>query len=134
MADRYVLDASVIVSAARNEPRWLGAAEILQQGGTGELHVAITAASLGEPWYVLARRSGEAAARRAVISVRASAIEVVPIDAELALQAVRLKHELRLGFLDAMVGALALQRDAALVTADSDFLVLRPRVAVQVLE
>ena len=80
----------------------------------------MSAVNLGEVFYIMLRRVSEEAARQRLQAVQQSMI-VVSVDTASAVEAAALKHRYKLGYADSFAAALAMERDATLVSADAGF-------------
>jgi ribonuclease VapC len=76
---------------------------------------------MGEVWYSIARAHSSREADNAVRKVISAGLEMVAADWEMTLQAARIKARYKLAYADCFAAALALSRDAELVTGDPEF-------------
>lgn len=79
--------------------------------------------NLGEIFYVIRRRAGEAAASATVRDLRDIVFPEIPDD-QRVLQAARLKSEFPLAYADAFAAATAQAHDGELWTGDPDLLLV----------
>lgn len=84
-----------------------------------EAMLVVPSITLFEVFKVTARQLDERAALRAVANMRRGL--VVDLDADLALAAAKLSHELKLPMADSIILATARAHDATLWTQDDDF-------------
>jgi ribonuclease VapC len=81
----------------------------------------MTWVSAGEVGYIIRRRWGMERMQAALAMLEATAIEIVPVDRQLALRAAHIKAEHPIAYADAFAAALALAAGARLVTGDPEF-------------
>lgn len=84
-----------------------------------EASLVVPSITLFEVFKVTARQRGEREALRAAANMRRGL--VVDLDADLALAAAKLSHELKLPMADSVILATARAHDATLWTQDDDF-------------
>jgi tRNA(fMet)-specific endonuclease VapC len=118
----YVLDANAVLryfsigeAAGGDKVR-----KLFEQAERGEAKLSICVINLGEVHYILLKRIGE---QRALPYIRALELTTTIFDADLdrTIRAATLKHKHKLGYADSFAAALALERDAMLVSADPSF-------------
>lgn len=86
----------------------------------GKEKVIVSTLNIAEVYrHVLVKRN-KADAEKA-IDIMQQFSYVIPVTTEIAKQAACLKHEKKLGLADAIIYATAIQENATIVTADSDF-------------
>ncbi len=119
---RYVLDANALIaffesrqSASEKVRRLVSNAIRL------DIPLLMSAVNWGEVFYLEWRYHGEAKAREVEANVRRLPIAVIEADLECATRAGAIKQKHNLGYADAFAAALAIDRDAWLVTADPEF-------------
>lgn len=119
---RYVLDANALVSWFEDRE---GAAAKMQRLLDEALRLdhplLMSAINWGEVFYVVWKLHGEASARRIDASLQEMPIVIVAADRDRATRAAALKQKHNLGYADAFAAELALEQNAALVTADPEF-------------
>ena len=93
---------------------------ILHQGEQGSALVSMSVVTLGEAYYSLMRRLGQAAAEKMVSAMR-PVVSFVPVELELAIRAATLKECHKLPYADSFAAALAIRVNGTLVSADPDF-------------
>ena len=122
----YVLDASALLAYIYDEPGADRVEAILK----GE-EVHMSAATLGEVFYVVMQEEGKEAALQALARIRNIGISIVPLDEGLALSAANLKGFSGIPYVDGMAAATALGYDATLVTLDPDFERLEGQIRIE---
>jgi len=122
----YVLDASALLAYIYDEPGADRVEAILK----GE-EVYMSAATLGEVFYVVMQEEGKEAALQALARIRNIGISIVPLDEGLALSTANLKGFSGIPYVDGMAAATALEYDATLVTLDPDFERLEGQIRIE---
>lgn len=137
---QIVLDSWAVLAWLQGEPagrpvmnlvRWLsGEAEaqgkltsLLEQIGETEaenVRLSLNLINLGEVFYTIGRRRGEAEAREVIQELRASVIAVVPVSARLVFSAAALKMNYPMADADAFAVATAKAKGAYLLTGDPE--------------
>lgn len=87
----------------------------------------------GEAYYSVWNTSGPGVARWVIGTIAGLPIAVIPVGQDQALLAAELKAEQKLPYADCFAASLALERDATLVTADSDFARLKKKLSLLLL-
>jgi len=82
----------------------------------------MSAVTWGEVFYIEWRYRGDVMAYEAEARLHQLPIAVIPADHQRATRAAALKQKHNLGYADAFAAELAIERQASLVTADSEFL------------
>lgn len=110
-----VVDSSAWLEYLADGPN----ADIFAPAIQDEAMLVVPSITLFEVFKVTARQLGERAALRAAANMRRGL--VVALDADLALAAAKLSHELKLPMADSVILATARAHDATLWTQDDDF-------------
>ena len=118
----YVLDTNAVIRYLRIGGGSGGdrVKALFDQAKLGSANLYMSAVNLGEVFYIMLRRVSEEAARQRLQAVQESVI-VVGVDTASAVEAAALKHRYKLGYADSFAAALALERNATLVSADPGF-------------
>jgi len=116
-----VLDSWAIVAFLEEEPAAERVEEIIISSLDSNKHLLISVINMGEVWYSIARAHSSREADNAVRKVISAGLEMVAADWEMTLQAARIKARYKLAYADCFAAALALSRDAELVTGDPEF-------------
>ena len=116
-----VLDTWSIVAYFEDEPSAGHVADLIADAQESGGSLAMSVVNAGELWYLMARRSSEADADRAVAEIQQLGIRLVEIDWDLARLAARFKSEHRMSYADCFAAALAQRSKAKLVTGDTEF-------------
>lgn len=110
-----VVDSSAWLEYLADGPN----ADIFEPVIQDEASLVVPSITLFEVFKVTARQRGEREALRAAANMRRGL--VVDLDADLALAAAKLSHELKLPMADSVILATARAHDATLWTQDDDF-------------
>lgn len=119
---RYVLDANALIGFF--EGRQTASAKVrrmISEAFRLELPLLMSAVNWGEVFYMEWRHHGEATAREVESYMHRLPIAVIAIDMDRATRAATLKQKHNLGYADVFAAELAIERGAALVTADPEF-------------
>lgn len=116
-----VLDASALVIFLENTAGAWKVEAILKEGVAGRRQLWMSAVNLGEVFYSLWRRHGESPARKALEDVLRTPLTIVPATLEMAQRTGAIRAQRKLPYADCYAAALALEKNADLVTADQDF-------------
>jgi predicted nucleic acid-binding protein len=125
----YVLDANALVRLYRDAPGAATVENLIRQTRAGDAHLSISVVNLCEAAYVLARYFGKERAFQCMETAR-GAIEMAPAAESDALRTAELRFHYKLGLADCFAAALAIEKGAALVTADPEFAKLGRKLKV----
>ncbi|HSR32594.1 MAG TPA: PIN domain-containing protein [Anaerolineae bacterium] len=124
MSETFVLDSFAILALLGREPGSQAVADLLRKAQAEETRVLMTWVNAGEVAYIVERRWGMQRLYAALAVMEATALEIVPVERELALMAAHIKAEHAIAYADAFAAALAQQCAATLVTGDPEFRLL----------
>ena len=130
MSDNYVLDSFAVLALLGKEAGSEEVSRLLRQAQKEKVHLLMTWVNVGEVAYIVERRWGKGQLYQVLGTLEATQIEFVPVERGLALQAASIKAEHPLAYADAFAAALAVQREARLVTDDPEFEVLEETVSI----
>ena len=130
MRRAYVLDANAVLDFLESNPGSERVERLFQDSRDQKATLLISVANWGEVFYHVWQGHGEEEARRSLANLSRIPIERVPVDEQQALQAGEIKALHNIPYVDSLAAALALLRQAALVTSDHDFVKLGRRVPV----
>jgi predicted nucleic acid-binding protein len=117
----FVLDACAMIHYLE---AGLGAGkveELLAGALRQQLLLYTSVLHLGEVYYLSWQRTGEEGARQAVARFSRLPIQIIPVDLAQSLKAGELKALHKIPYVDSFAAALAILRQATLVTSDRDF-------------
>ena len=98
--------------------------EVLETAEKGDCKVLMSIVNLGEVLYVTERKRGLHRAHEVLARVEELPIEVVDADRRQTLVAAHIKASFPIAFADCFCAALAVLREAAIVTGDPEFKLL----------
>jgi ribonuclease VapC len=116
----YVLDANAVVRLVSNGAGREKIVDLLRKAVKNEAKILISVINRAEALYVLACTVDLEQAKGDLRKL-GEIVEPIPVDLELAEAAAGLILRYKLGLGDSIAAALALDRDATLVTADPEF-------------
>ena len=116
----YALDASALLRFLDSEAGADEVEDILNAHLSGTHAVVVSAIHWGEVLGVIYRRNGERALNRVLTLLGDLNLNVVPVTAERAARAAKLKVELKIPYADAFGIELAESTPCTFVTADYD--------------
>jgi predicted nucleic acid-binding protein len=106
------------------EPGSQDVANLLLKAQEEDACVLLTWVNVGEVAYIVERRWGGERLYAALAVMEATALEIVPMERDLALMAAHIKAEHAIAYTDAFAAALAQRFGATLVTGDPEFKLL----------
>jgi ribonuclease VapC len=127
----YVLDSFALTAYIQNEAAGPRVKELFQEAEAGASRLLMTTVNLGETLYIVYRRQGPNGLVTVLNLTADLPVDVVNADLPLAVSAARIKAVTPISYGDCFAAALALERDATVVTGDSDFRRLEHLIAVE---
>jgi predicted nucleic acid-binding protein len=128
----YVLNANAVIRFMLLWNDWERVKALLDRAKTGDAKLAMSVVNWGEVIYTMAKYIGLDNAV-ADLRVLGPAVETVEVGERMAEEAAELKHNFKLGYDNSFSAALAMSRNATLVTADPDFAKLGKRLKLMAL-
>jgi predicted nucleic acid-binding protein len=122
--ETFVLDSFAVLALLGREPGGQDAANLPQKAQEGDARVLMTWVNVGEVAYIVERRLGRERLYAALAVMEATALEIVPVERELALMAAHIKAEHAIAYADTLAAALAQPLEATFVTGDPDSKIL----------
>ena len=116
-----VLDASAVLAMLFGQPGMEQMRELFHKASEADRPVFISAVNWAEVLYRVERKQGKGGLDTARQFEHTTTLETVPVDREMAEAAAALKTKHGLGLADAFAAALAVQKKAELLTADTEF-------------
>ena len=131
-----VLDSWALLAFFEDEPAAEAVERILLDGEAGKTKLLLSVVNWGEVYYSIMRRISQDAAEAKALEIAGLPIEIVPVDADLALvrQAAQFKALHKMSYADAFAAALAKTRKAELITGDREFKSLERDIKVHWLD
>ena len=124
MTKTFVLDSFAVLALLGRELGSQEVADLLRKAQEEEIRVLMTWVNAGEVAYIVERRRGMERMYAALAAMEATALEILPVERELALLAAHIKAEHAIAYADAFAAALAQHCGAKLVTGDPEFRLL----------
>ncbi len=116
-----VLDASALLAMLFGESGVEQMRVLFHRAAAADRPLLISAVNWAEALYRISIRQGEAGLQTVRLLAAHGALQVAPVDAELAELAAAYKAAGRLALADAFAASLAKRRKAELVTSDHEF-------------
>lgn len=120
-ARAIVLDSWAVMSYLGGEPSAERVADIMADAHEEDIPLLMTVVNAGEVWYILAREVSVAEADSSIRQLRQLGIDFIDADWGLAHEAAGFKSKHKMSFADCFAAALARQKNANLITGDSEF-------------
>lgn len=131
----YVLDSWALLALLNaEEPAATRVRQLLRDMAATDLLVALSVINLGEIFYIIGRRQGVTAAEQAVETIRATGLQILPVDEAVVLAAARLKVLHPIAHADAFALAASQRLGALLVTGDPEITGLAEVVQIEPLD
>ncbi len=117
-----IVDSWALVAWIRNEqPAASEVRRLLEQAETGAVYLLLSTINAGEVFYITAKRHSRAQAMHFRQQLPALPVTLVTPDENAIWAAAELKSRYNLSYADAFAAALALSRNADLLTGDQEF-------------
>jgi predicted nucleic acid-binding protein len=107
--------------------------DLFTQASEGKRDLSMSVVNWGEVYYSIWRVHGRVSARKVAAEISQLPIEIVPADIEITEVAAGLRAEHKLPYADCFGAALALIRNATLVTSDTDFRAVKDKIILSML-
>ena len=127
---KYILDSYALLAYFQAEPAGAKVRDILKEASAGAVAVFLSVISLGEIYYIVARKRGEEKAGEITELVSRLPVGLVDATKERVLAAARVKAQHPVSYADAFVVATAIEFTATIITGDPEFKETESRVAV----
>lgn len=127
---RYVLDSYALLAYLQAEPGGRKVRDILKDASRGNAAAFLSAISLGETYYIIARKRGEEAAQGIVEDIFGLPVDVVDAATERVLAAAGIKARHPVSYADAFVVAASEEFSATIVTGDPEFKAVESKTPV----
>jgi predicted nucleic acid-binding protein len=125
----YVLDANALLDFVEDGPGAERMERLFQDARNGP-PLLMSVVNWGEVFYHSWQQRGEEFARKTISDLSSFPIELVAIDASQSIQAGEIKVRHKVPYVDCLAAALAISRQAVLVTSDRDFEKLGRRIQI----
>ncbi len=127
---KYILDSYALLAYFQAEPAGAKVRNILKEASAGAAKAFLSVISLGEIYYIVARKRGEEKANTITEAISRLPVGLVDVTKERVLAAARVKAQHTVSYADAFVAATAIEFTATIVTGDPEFKETESRVAV----
>jgi ribonuclease VapC len=127
---KYILDSYALLAYFQAEHGGEQVRKLLKDASSGQSYVCISVINLGEVYYILARRRGEASAKSIVEDMALLPIELLAATMERVLSAASIKARYSVSYADAFVIAGAEELSASILTGDPEFKEIESRIDV----
>ena len=117
----YVLDTWAVIAYYEDEPASKQVAEIIADANEHGIPLWMSVVNAGEVWYVIAREISPAEADHAIEDLRSLGIQLDNAEWKLSRHAAVFKSKHKMSYADAFAAALAVQKNAHLVTGNKEF-------------
>lgn len=132
---KFVLDAWAFLAYLQAEkPACERVAEIFLLAEKGDAAVFASWINLGEVYYIVGRKLGQAAARETLQEIRLLPVRLLSPDAQSIVAAADFKMFHTLSYADAFAIVAARQQEATLLTGDPEILALPDLVPLETLD
>lgn len=123
MADlpAFVLDTFALLAYLQDEAGASRVESLLVKAAKGNCRLFVSIINLGEMLYITERRGGVSKAQDALALIRQLPIEILPADEQSVFSAAHIKAGHALSYADAFSVAVAIQKDAVILTSDPEF-------------
>jgi predicted nucleic acid-binding protein len=128
----YVLDSYAILAYLENETGSERVKELLENAKALKTKLYLCVVNLGEVLYIVERERGLTKAQETLARLNELPVEVVDAGRSLTLTAAHLKAGSPVAYADCFAGALALSKNALLVTGDPEFKKIKADTAIQI--
>ncbi len=118
---RYILDSYALLAYFQAESGGQQVKSILKEALAGDCANFLSVISLGEIYYIIARRKGEQTAKAIVKDINLLPVDFVYAGTERVLAAAKVKAQFPISYADAFVVSAARELSATILTGDPEF-------------
>jgi len=126
----FVLDSFALLSYFQAEPGGEQVRQILKKALLGDALVFVSVISLGEVYYIIARKRGKNTAREIIQDIESLPVNVLDADFERVIRAAEVKADHPMSYADAFVAAAAMEFSATIVSGDPEFKTVEANTSV----
>jgi predicted nucleic acid-binding protein len=130
MTDLLVLDTWTILAFLQDEPAGGQVEELLAASHQNGESLFMSVINAGEVWYILAREASPADADQSILELQRLGIHFVDADWGLTKAAAEIKAAYPMSYADAFAAALAVEKEAFLVTGDKEFKQVEQKIQI----
>ena len=123
MTDRstFVLDTFALLAYLQDEPVASRIEKFLESAQKGKCRLLISIINLGEILYITERRGGVSKAQNTLALIQQLPIEILPADEQAVFSAAHIKANHALSCADSFAVAVAVDKNAVILTDDPEF-------------
>lgn len=118
---KYILDSYALLAYFQAETAGVKVRKILKDATTHHAVAYLSVISLGEIYYIIARKTGEERADASLEDISCLPISLIDATKERVLAAAHVKARYAVSYADAFVVAAAVEHSATIVTGDPEF-------------
>jgi predicted nucleic acid-binding protein len=118
---KYILDSYALLAYFQAEPAGVKVRNTLKEAMLNHVAAYLSVISLGEIYYIIARKMGEEKADASVEDISCLPIGLIDVTTERVLAAAHVKAQHPVSYADAFVVAAAVEHSATIVTGDQEF-------------
>jgi predicted nucleic acid-binding protein len=127
----YVLDSYALLAHFEDEAGGEKVRKILRAASAGKTRLFLSVINLGELYYISLREQGRDMAEQILFLMEQLPIDIVTADREMTLEAAKLKGTHPVAYADCFAAALAIRKNAKVVTGDSEFKIFERILSVE---
>ncbi|MGA2623154.1 MAG: PIN domain-containing protein [Bacteroidota bacterium] len=116
-----VLDTWAVIAYYEDEPAGERVAQLIADANENATPLWMSVVNAGEVWYVIARKTSPAEADTTINELHKLGIQFEDAEWKITRQAAVFKSKHKMSYADAFAAALAVQKNAHLVTGDKEF-------------
>jgi len=116
-----VLDSFALLAYLQDEPVASRVEKLLENAEKGKYQILFSLINLGEILYITERRGGIVKAQDALALIRQLPIVIFPAEEQTVFAAAHIKANYPLSYADSFVVAIAIEKDATIITGDPEF-------------
>ena len=131
MDSAYVLDSYALLAHFEDEAGGEKVRKILRAASAGKSRLFLSVINLGELYYISLRERGREMAEQILFLMEQLPIDIVNADVEMTLEAAKLKGSHPVAYADCFAAALAIQKNAKVVTGDPEFKIFERILSVE---
>lgn len=126
----YIFDSYALLAYFQAEAGGEKVRQILTDAAAGQATVLLSVISLGEIYYIVARKKGKEKAMEIMADMNHLPIEIINAETARVLAAADIKAQYPLSYGDAFVAAAAEEFSGTIVTGDPEFSQLQCRMSL----
>jgi len=127
---KYILDSYALLAYFQAEPAGAKVRTILKEALSGHVTASMSVISLGEIYYITARKRGKEKAKEITEDISSLPVDLIDVTTKRVLAAAHVKALHPISYADAFVVATAEEFSATIVTGDPEFKETESRSAV----